>query len=103
MLDCKVKHFTLSNGAIGKVVHLHGNFKILQIVQELEEGPELLKCDSLQRDNNETMSFFMKHKVWEMIKCHMKQTAACINTAGKDSATIHTIHNLLPFILWGIL
>lgn len=56
MLDCKVKHFTLSNGAIGKVVHLHGNFKILQIVQELEERPELLKCDSLQRDNNETKS-----------------------------------------------
>lgn len=61
-----VKHFTLSNGAIGKVVHLHGYFKILQIVQELEEGPKLLKCDSLQRDNNETLSLFLKHKVNEM-------------------------------------
>lgn len=53
--------FTLTNGAVGKVVHLHGDGEILQVVKKLEEGPELLKGDSLQRDNK-TMTLFLKHK-----------------------------------------
>lgn len=56
----------MANGAVGEVVHLHGDGKILQVVKELEEGPELLKGDSLQRDNdNKTMPLFMKHKACE--------------------------------------
>lgn len=48
----------MTNGAVGEVVHLHGDGKILQVVEELEEGPELLKGDSLQADNNnKTMPF----------------------------------------------
>lgn len=42
----------MTNGAVGEVVHLHCDGKILQVVKELEEGPELLKADSLQTDNN---------------------------------------------------
>jgi len=38
----------LTNGAVGEIVHQHGDGKILQVVKELEEGPELLKGDSLQ-------------------------------------------------------
>lgn len=44
---------TLANWAVGKVVHLHGDGKILQVVKELEEGPKLLKGDSLHRNNNQ--------------------------------------------------
>lgn len=40
--------FTLTDGAVGKVVHLHGDGEILQVVEELEEGPELLKADALR-------------------------------------------------------
>lgn len=89
--------FTLTNGAVGKVVHLHGDGEILQVVKKLEEGPELLKGDSLQRDNK-TMTLFLKHKAWEIMKCHLKQTAACVNTA-EDSATAPNV----SFILGGIL
>lgn len=44
---------TLPSWAVGKVVHLHGDGKILQVVKELEEGPKLLKSDSLHRNNNQ--------------------------------------------------
>ena len=91
------KGFTLTNGAVGEVVHLHGDGEILQVVKKLEEGPELLKGDSLQRDNK-VMTLFLKHKAWEITKCHIKQTAACVNTA-EDSAPTHNV----SFILRGIL
>lgn len=47
---------TLPSWAVGKVVHLHGDGKILQVVKELEEGPKLLKSDSLHRNNNQIKS-----------------------------------------------
>lgn len=37
----------LANGATGKVVHLHGDGKVLQVVEELEEGAELVEGDAL--------------------------------------------------------
>lgn len=39
---------TLSDGARGKVVHLHGDGEVLQVVEELEEGPELVEGDALE-------------------------------------------------------
>lgn len=39
---------TLANGARGKIIHLHGNGKILKIVEKLEEGSKLIKGDSLK-------------------------------------------------------
>lgn len=53
---------TLSNGATCKVVHLHGNGEILQVVEELEEGPELLKSDSLNGDSKTTNWLTTKKK-----------------------------------------
>ena len=41
---------TLANRAIRKVVHLHGDGKILNVVKELEEASELLECDALQQE-----------------------------------------------------
>lgn len=38
---------TLANGATGKVVHLHGDGKVLQVVEELKEGAELVEGDAL--------------------------------------------------------
>lgn len=99
--------FTLTNGAVGKVVHLHRNSKILQVVKELEEGPELLKADSLQTDKD-NQALTVAHKACEtqhekIMKSDLKQTAAYVNTSSKDSATILTRHNLPPFILRAIL
>lgn len=51
--------FTLTDGAVGKVVHLHGDGEILQVVEELEEGPELLKADAL-RTHGGYQSRFMR-------------------------------------------
>lgn len=39
---------TLPNGARSKVVHLHGDGEVLKVVEELEEGSELVKGDSLK-------------------------------------------------------
>ncbi len=41
------KYFTLSNGTTGKVVHLHGNGEVFEVIEELEERPELFKGDAL--------------------------------------------------------
>lgn len=99
--------FTLTNGAVGKVVHLHCDRKILQVVKELEEGPELLEADSLQTDKD-NRALAVARKACEtqhekIMKSHLKQTAACVNTSSKDSATILARHNLPPFILRAIL
>lgn len=40
----------MSDGAAGKVVHLHGDGKVLQVVEELKEGPELVERDALQEE-----------------------------------------------------
>lgn len=42
--SCKL---ILSNGASGEIVHLHGNGKVLEVVEKLEEGSKLIKGDSL--------------------------------------------------------
>lgn len=47
MLKCH--NFTLTNRAVGEVVHLHGDGEILQVIKELKEGPELLEGDSLKK------------------------------------------------------
>lgn len=49
----------MTDGAVGEVVHLHGDGEILQVVQELEERPELLKGDSLQTDDNNKTTLFI--------------------------------------------
>ena len=52
MVNGDIKHrvgpvSTLADGAVGKVVHLHCDGKVLQVVQELEKRPKLFKSDSL--------------------------------------------------------
>lgn len=43
--SCKL---ILSNGARCKIIHLHCNRKVLKVVEELEEGSELVKGNSLK-------------------------------------------------------
>lgn len=47
-VSCHCSPPTLSNGARSKIVHLHGDGKVLEVVEELEEGSELIKGDSLK-------------------------------------------------------
>lgn len=47
-------HLTLANGARGKIIHLHGDGKVLKVVEELEEGSKLIKGDSLQHHKTHT-------------------------------------------------
>ena len=42
------KTLTLANGARGKIIHLHGDGKVLKVVEKLEEGSKLIKGDSLK-------------------------------------------------------
>ena len=49
MVDSDIVHsvFTLADGAVGKVVHLHCDGEVLQVVQELEKRAKLFKSNSL--------------------------------------------------------
>lgn len=91
-LNVKMCDSTLTNWAVGEVVHLHRDGKILQVVKELEEGPEFLKADSLQGDNsNKTAASSWNVK---LVKCDGRKDgaklAACVNTPAEGSATILT-------------
>lgn len=92
---------TLTNWAVGEVVHLHRDGKILQVVKELEEGPEFLKADSLQRDKSDKTPPSLWHV--KLVKCDVRndeaRSPACVDTPAEGSATILTTHNPLPFIL----
>lgn len=47
---------TLANGAGGKIIHLHGDGKVLKVVEKLEEGSKLIKGDSLKRHKTHVLS-----------------------------------------------
>lgn len=40
---------TLSDRSSSKIIHLHGNRKVLKVVEKLEEGSELIKGNSLKK------------------------------------------------------
>lgn len=53
---CHQSPLTLSDGAGSKVVHLHGDGKVLQVVEKLEEGSKLIKGDSLKKKDKRKLS-----------------------------------------------
>lgn len=85
--------FTLTNRAVSKVIHLHGDGEILQVVQELEEWSELLEADPLENKElwNQTMLFIQDSDVGagELRVSTLLQ---------EDGAKIHTKPNRSPFI-----
>lgn len=53
---------TLANGARGKIIHLHGDGKVLKVVEKLEEGSKLIKGDSLKCHKTHTSSNIVTEK-----------------------------------------
>lgn len=62
----------MSDGAGSKVVHLHGDGKVLQVVEKLEEGSKLIKGDSLKKKDKKKK---LEMSTYARIKQHPAQNA----------------------------
>ena len=63
--SCHSSPPTLSNGARSKIVHLHGDGKVLEVVEELEEGSELIKGDSLKSQKKAYVREHILNQPWK--------------------------------------